>query len=82
MLSVFFAAGGITVRVAIRCGKRCGIDMRFCKNQSCFVFLTSDSISQPRGEGDFAIHYTIKIKFWRVLRRFFFLYINVATCER
>jgi hypothetical protein len=31
----------------------------FCKNQSFFVFLAWDSISQPHGEGDFAIHYTI-----------------------
>jgi hypothetical protein len=31
----------------------------FCKKQSFFVFLAWDSISQPHGEGDFAIHYTI-----------------------
>jgi hypothetical protein len=31
----------------------------FGKNHTFFVFLTWDSISQPHGEGDFAIHYTI-----------------------
>jgi hypothetical protein len=31
----------------------------FFKNHTFFVFLAWDSISQPHGEGDFAIHYTI-----------------------
>jgi hypothetical protein len=31
----------------------------FCKNHTFFVFVASDSISQPHGEGDFAIHYTM-----------------------
>jgi hypothetical protein len=31
----------------------------FCINHTFFVFLTWDSISQPHGEGDFAIHYTM-----------------------
>jgi hypothetical protein len=31
----------------------------FCKNHTFFVFLASDSIFQPHGEGDFAIHYTM-----------------------
>jgi hypothetical protein len=55
----FFAAGGITVRVEIRCSKRCGFDMRFLQKSYIFRFLAWDSISQPHGEGDFAIHYTI-----------------------
>jgi hypothetical protein len=54
MLSVFLAVGGITVRVDIRCGKRCDFDMLFL--HACFYFLTLDSISQPHGKRDFAIH--------------------------
>jgi hypothetical protein len=33
--------------------------MRFLQKSYFFVNLASDSISQPHGEGDFAIHYTI-----------------------
>jgi hypothetical protein len=31
----------------------------FCKNHTFFGSLAWDSISQPHGEGDFAIHYTM-----------------------
>jgi hypothetical protein len=34
----------------------------FCKNHISFVFVAWDSISQPHGEGDFAIHYTIDMQ--------------------
>jgi hypothetical protein len=59
--------------------------MRFLQKSYIFRFLTSDSISQLHGEGDFAIHYTIDTQFWGSLASLFrlsFLYINVATCER
>jgi hypothetical protein len=59
MLLFLVAAGGITARVDIRCGKRCGFDMCFWQKSVFFRFLAWDSISQPHGEGDFAIHYTI-----------------------
>jgi hypothetical protein len=58
-LAFFLPGGGITVRVDIRCEIDVVLTCVFCKNQSFFVFLASDSISQPHGEGDFAIHYTI-----------------------
>jgi hypothetical protein len=77
---VFRALGGITVRVEI--AKDVVLTCVFCKNHTFFVFLAWDSISQPHGEGDFAIHYTIDTQLLGVWRRFFFLYINVATCER
>jgi hypothetical protein len=56
---VLLALVGITVRVDIRCGKRGGFDICFLQKSVFFRFLASDSISQPHGEGDFAIHYTI-----------------------
>ena len=56
-LAVFWALVGITVRVEI--AKDVVLTCIFGKNQSFFVFLAWDSISQPHGEGDFAIHYTI-----------------------
>jgi Zn-dependent protease with chaperone function len=59
MLELFFAGGGITVRVAIICEIDVVLTCVFCKNHTFFVFLAWDSISQPRGEGDFAIHYTM-----------------------
>ena len=77
---VFRALGGITVRVEI--AKDVVLTCVFGKNQSFFVFLAWDSISQPYGEGDFAIHYTIDTQLLGVWRRIFVLYINVATCER
>jgi hypothetical protein len=58
-LAFFLPGGGITVRVEIRCEIDVVLTFVFCKNHSFFVFLASDSISQPHGEGDFAIHYTI-----------------------
>jgi hypothetical protein len=39
--------------------KRCGFDMRFFQKSYIFRCLAWDSISQPHGEGDFAIHYTM-----------------------
>jgi hypothetical protein len=54
---VLLALVGITVRVDI--AKDVVLTCVFCKNQSFFVFLAWDSISQPHGEGDFAIHYTM-----------------------
>jgi hypothetical protein len=39
-----------------------------------FRFLTSDSISQPQGEGDFAIHYTIEMEGWSFASLFLFVY--------
>jgi hypothetical protein len=72
------AVVGITVGVAIN---RVGFDMRFWQKSVFFRFLAWDSIFQPHGEGDFAIHYTIDTQLLGVWRRFFVLYINVATCE-
>jgi hypothetical protein len=51
----------------IRCDKRCGFDMRFLQNSYIFCFLTSNSISQPHGERDFAILYTVEMQVWRSL---------------
>jgi hypothetical protein len=51
--------------------------MHFCKNQSFFVFLASDSISQSHGEGDFAIHYTIDTQ---VLGSLASLFLFVYKC--
>jgi hypothetical protein len=56
---VLLALGGITVRVAIIMAKDVVLTCVFGKNQTFFVFLAWDSISQPHGEGDFAIHYTM-----------------------
>jgi hypothetical protein len=56
---VLLTLRGITVGVDIRCCKRCGFDMRFLQKSVFFRFLAWDSISQPHGEGDFAIHYTM-----------------------
>jgi hypothetical protein len=56
---VFLALVGITVHV---CRKDVVLTCNFCKNHTFFVFLASDSISQPHGEGDFAIHYTIDMQ--------------------
>jgi hypothetical protein len=36
--------------------------MRFLQKAYIFRFLALDSISQPHGEGDFAIHYTIEMQ--------------------
>jgi hypothetical protein len=55
----FWALVGITVRVDIRCEIDVVLTCVFGKNHTFFVCLASDSISQPHGEGDFAIHYTI-----------------------
>ena len=74
-LSFFCAAGGITVRVEIRCSKRWGFDVcSFCRNHGFFVFSTWDSISQPQGERDFAIHYTIEMEMWSRTRFFLTVY--------
>ena len=51
--------------------KRMDFDMQLFKNQTFFVFLTWDSISQPHGEGDFAIHYTIDTQLLGSLAPFF-----------
>jgi hypothetical protein len=61
-LVYFLAVGGITVSVDIRSGKRCGFYMHLLQKSYFFRFLTSDSISQPQGEGDFAYHYTIEMQ--------------------
>ena len=75
----FWAVGGITVRV---CRKAVVLPHQCAKTVDFCVFLTWDSISQPQGERDFLIHYTIGPVEMESRRGFFFLYINVATCER
>ena len=77
MLDVFCAEGGITVRVEIRCEIEVVLTCVFCKNQTFFVFLTSDSISQPHGERDFTIHYTIEME---VLASLASLFLFVYKC--
>jgi hypothetical protein len=57
--------------------KRMDFDMQLFKNQTFFVFLTWDSISQPHGEGDFAIHYTIDTQ---PLGSFASLFLFVYKC--
>ena len=76
---VLRALVGITVRV---CRKAVVLPQQCAKTVDFCVFLTWDSISQPQGERDFAIHYTIGPVEMESRRGFFFLYINVATCER
>jgi hypothetical protein len=61
-LVCFFAGGGIAVRVEIRCEIDVVLTCDFCKNHIFFIVLASDSICQPPGEGDFAIHYTIEMQ--------------------
>jgi hypothetical protein len=46
----------------------------FCKNHTFFVFLAWDSISQPHGEGDIAIHYTIDMEMGNSASLFLFVY--------
>ena len=75
----FLAVGGITVRV---CRKAVVLPQQCAKTVDFCVFLAWDSISQPQGERDFAIYYTIGPVEMESRRGFFFLYINVATCER
>ena len=59
----------------IRCSKRWGFDVcSFCKNHAFFGFSTWDSISQPQGERDFAIHYTIEMEMWSRTRFFLTVY--------
>jgi hypothetical protein len=61
-LAFFISGGGITVRVEIRCEIDVVLTCVFLQKQSFFVFLAWDSISQPHGEGDFTIHYTIDMQ--------------------
>jgi hypothetical protein len=72
----FLAVGGITVRVAIICEIDVVLTYVFAKI-SLFRFLASDSISQPHGEGDFAIHYTIDMQ---VLGSLASLFLFVYKC--
>jgi hypothetical protein len=63
--------------VGITCmSKRMDFDVRFCKNH-IFRFLILDSISQPHGEGDFPIHYTIDM---HVLGSLESLFLFVYKC--
>jgi hypothetical protein len=43
----------------------------FLQKSYIFRFLASDSISQPHGEGDFTIHYTIDIQLLGILATLF-----------
>jgi hypothetical protein len=72
---VLRALGGITVRVAIICEIDVVLTCVFCKNHT-FV-LASDSFSQPHGEGDFGIPYTIEM---HVLGSLASLFLFVYKC--
>jgi hypothetical protein len=56
---VLRAVGGITVRVEIRCGKRCGFDMRFLQKTHFFRFfgLGFDLPTSWRGRFRYPLYY-------------------------